>query len=143
MEEDLAIAISKTYIGDMVTSDDQDQAEFEVEIKRINNLTISIRFKIEHVETSFRALLSKQKEGILFRIQEKVSQDHMLTGVSGFLYAKPSIHGGFLSDLNGLYFHVSKTYFDKTRMEYYFLGKEKKQARSLQPEVVFSQLGSF
>lgn len=142
MEEDLAISISKKYIGDLVTSDDQDRSDFEVDVKRIDNLTILVSFKMDQTETSFRAQLSSQKEGTLFRVHEKVSQDHILSGVSGFLYGKPSIHGGFLHNLDSLYFHVCKTYFDKSQKEFYFLGKEQDQSNALRPEVMFSQLSS-
>lgn len=142
MEEDLALLISKKYVGDLVTSNDQDQADFVIDVKRINSLIVLIQFKLEGQVVSFRALLSRQKEGILFRVQEKISGDHLLKGVSGFLYGKPNIHGGFLDQLNGFYFHVSKSYFDQNEEDMYFLGKTYRHNSDGKPEMVLSQLTS-
>ncbi len=140
MEEDLALLISKQYIGDLVTSDDQDQTDFVIDVKRINSLIVLIQFKLEGQEVSFRALLSRQKEGILFRVQEKISGDYLLKGVSGFLYGKPSIHGGFLDRLNGFYFHIAKSYFNQEEDDMYFLGKTYRHNSQTKPDAVLSQL---
>ena len=140
MEEDLALLISKSYIGDLVTSDNNDQNNFVIDVKRINNLIVLIQFKFEGQVISFRAMLSRQKEGILFRIQEKISGDHLLKGVTGFLYGKPNIHGGFINQLNGFYFHIAQSYFDQTEKDMYFLGKTYRRNTEAQSEVVLSQL---
>ncbi|MDW3197186.1 MAG: hypothetical protein R8G66_32715 [Cytophagales bacterium] len=140
MEEDLALLISKTYIGDLVTSDNNDQANFVIDVKRINSLIVLIQFKYQNQVVSFRAMLSRQKEGILFRIQEKISGDHLLKGVSGFLYGKPNIHGGFINQLNGFYFHVGQSYFDHEDKDMYFLGKTYRRNVESKQEVVLSQL---
>lgn len=140
MEEDLALLISKKYIGDLVTSDDQDQANFVVDVKRITSLIVLIQFKYEGQVISFRAMLSRQKEGILFRIQEKISEDHLLKGVSGFLYGKPTIHGGFLKQLNGFYFHLGQSFFNQEEKDMYFLGKTYRHSSQPEAKVVLSEL---
>ncbi len=136
MEEDLALLISKKYQGDLVTSNNQDQTDFIVDVKRINSLIVLIQFKFDGKEVSFRAMLSRQKEGILFRVQEKILGDHMVKGVSGFLYGKPNIHGGYLDQLNGFYFHISRAFFDFKLEDMYFLGKTYRHSNGTQSEEV-------
>jgi len=139
MEEDLALLISRTYIGDLVTSDNQDQADFVIDVKRINRLIVLVQFKNDDQEISFRAMLSRQKEGILLRIQEKICGDHLVRGLSGFLYGKPNIHGGFLHHLNGFYFHIEQSYFKQRQKDLYFLGKPQRHDAEPIPGVVLSK----
>ncbi len=142
MEEDLALLISRKYIGDLVTSDNQDMTDFVITVKRINSLMVLVQFIYKGQGISFRAMLSRQKEGILLRVQEKIVGDHILKGVSGFLYGKPTIHGGFLDQLNGFYFHISKYFLNSEEKDIYFLGKTYRHDIQHEPKVILSQLTS-
>lgn len=142
MEENLALLISKSYIGDLVTSDNNDKSNFVIDVKRINSLIVLIQFKYKEQTISFRAMLSRQKEGILLRVQERIFDDHLLKGVTGFLYGKPCIHGGFINHLNGFYFHISQSYFDREEKDMYFLGKTYRRNVEPKPAVVLSKLST-
>ncbi len=124
MEKDLASALSKRYSGEIVTSKDKHSKAKLVEVKRLNNLLVKVLFELDGEETSFRAMLSEQREGTLMLVQEKVSDQYILSGVSGFLYMKPNVHGGYVNRLNGFYFHIMVDYFNGTHQEVYFYGKE-------------------
>ena len=69
-------------------------------------------------------MVSEQNEGTLLLVQEKVADSYILSGVSGFLYKKPNVHGGFVNRLNSFYFHVMLEYFNGEQAELYFFGKE-------------------
>ncbi len=126
MEKDLASVLSKTYQGDMVSSSDDQPAITDVQVKRLNNLLVKVIFKLEGREINFRAMVSEQNEGTLLLVQEKVAENFILSGVSGFLYKKPNVHGGYVNRLNSFYFHIMLDYFNGEQMELYFFGKEGK-----------------
>ncbi|MEM9326480.1 MAG: hypothetical protein AAGA85_12525 [Bacteroidota bacterium] len=139
MEKDLASALSKRYSGEMVTSNQKDAQSTVVEVKRLNNLLVKVFFELDGQEMSFRAMLSEQREGILMLVQEKISDQNILSGVSGFLYLKPNVHGGYVHRLHGFYFHVMLDYFNGVSQEVYFYGKEEEDDSgvSVDPKRIF------
>ena len=105
----------------------QSQSEVtNVQVKKLNNLLVKVFFKVNDQEINFRAMVSEQKEGTLLLVQEKVAENYILSGVSGFLYKKPNIHGGYLDQLKSFYFHVVLDFFNGEQLELYFLGKEER-----------------
>ncbi len=124
MEKDVASLLSKAYHGDMVSSSDETPRITNVQVKRLNNLLVKVIFDLDGKETNFRAMVSEQNEGTLLLVQEKVSESFIISGVSGFLYKKPNVHGGYVERLNSFYFHIMLDYFNGEQVELYFFGKE-------------------
>jgi len=124
MEKDIAAILSKTYEGDLVSSYSEDPKITNIQVKRLNNLLVKVCFSYNGVDVDFRAMVSEQNEGTLLLVQEKVADSYILSGVSGFLYKKPNVHGGFVNRLNSFYFHVMLEYFNGEQAELYFFGKE-------------------
>lgn len=123
MEKDLALPLCKKYIGDLAVSEEPNSHPSSITIKKLNKLLVKVIFNHDSEEYSFRAMLSDQKEGVLMNLQEKVVDDFIMTGLSGFLPLKPNVHGGFIHRLSGLYFHVKLDYFKGETREFYFFGK--------------------
>ena len=140
MKEDLALLVSKTYLGDLVTSNDPDPSDFAVDVKRINSLTVLIRFRYEGEIVSFRAMLSRQGESIFFRVHEKISGNHLFKGFGGFLNGKPGIDGGIMNQLNGFYFHMAQSDINEEETHMYFLSKTHRHISQPPPEADVSQL---
>lgn len=124
MEKDVASILSKSYEGDLVSSRSENPDITNVRVKRLNNLLVKVFFSFNGVEIDFRAMVSQQNEGTLLLVQEKVANNYILSGISGFLYKKPNVHGGFVKRLNSFYFHVMLDYFNGEQAELYFFGKE-------------------
>lgn len=139
MESDISSKLSETYFGNLVYNGSHSIVNTEVKVVRLNNILVKVHFKLDGVQYTFRAVLSDQDEGLLMIIQNRVEQNHMLEGVSGFLKDKPNIHGGLISRLNSFYFHLRVQSFNGTQQEIYFLGKTPddykriKKARSKSP----------
>lgn len=119
----LALQLSGKYSGSLVISNQRGNQESDVEIERVNNLLVNIRFAVDGKLYSFKAMLSEQKEGILMMVQQKVADFYVLRGVSGFLFDKPNVHGGLVDLLSSLYFNIRIDFFDGRSREVYFLGK--------------------
>lgn len=135
MEENLAAALSSTYKGNLVYSASRKIIHSAIEIAGLNNLLIKTRFELDGREFMFRAMLSHQDEGILMVIQNRITKNYILTGLSGFMHKKPNIHGGFIPKLNSLYFHVKINFFDGLQQEIFFIGKEEHELLRYHDEV--------
>ena len=122
-ELNLAIGIEGTYHGDIVSSDRKQVEECSISVKSLNKVLVKVDFTLGEEIYSFRGMLSDQEEGVLMIIQEKVSDDFIISGVSGFLYQKPNVHGGFINQLNSFYFHIILDRFDGKHQEIYYLGQ--------------------
>jgi hypothetical protein len=124
MEQNLASKLSGKYLGNMVYSASRKVVRTYVEVVRLNHIIVKVLFSLEGREFVFRAMLSEQEEGLLMIIQDRVTKDHILSGVSGFLYQKPNVHGGYIHKLNSFYFHIRVKGFEGDFTEVYFMGKE-------------------
>ncbi|MFY0689451.1 MAG: hypothetical protein JXQ90_19935 [Cyclobacteriaceae bacterium] len=123
-EINLAEEIVSLYRGDLVTSDSNRTAEVEVELFRLNNLTVNVVLRYYGQTISFKASLIEATEGVMFRVQDKIANNYMLSGESGFLYDRPNIHGGFIDRMDGLFFHISLRHFKGQLEELCFFGKK-------------------
>lgn len=124
MDVDLGQKIEGMYAGDLVSSDEKKTKECTVQVKRLSKKLIKLDFLMKGDMYSFRGMLSEHEEGTLMIAQEKISDDYILSGVSGFLYKKPNVHGGFVKQLNSFYFHVILDHFNGDHQEVYFLGQK-------------------
>lgn len=124
MSRNISKRLSQVFIGSLVHSDNLNVRETTVSVTALNDLLVKISFDLDGEEVVFRAMLSEQKEGVLMLIQDRVTDDYILSGQSGFLYRKPNIHGGFLNMLNSFYFHLKIEYYRGVKREIYFLGKD-------------------
>ena len=122
-EENLAAKIGSTYKGELVTSKSKSTQQIEVEVKRVNNLHVNIDFTYMGQNLSFKGYLIENDEGILMMVQEKIMNYYVLNGMSGFMYEKPNIHGGYIERLGGFYFHIQLSHFTRDYEEFYFFGQ--------------------
>lgn len=127
MKIDLASKIASKYMGSIVHSDSDRVEHSKIEVNPLNDLLIKVNFELNGSDIMFRAVLSEQEDDLHILIQDRITSGYILTGLSGFLYDKPEVHGGFLSQLNSFYFHIFLECFDGTGHEIYFLG-EKEEA---------------
>lgn len=123
MDKNLAAQLAYKYKGSLVHSGSNRVFNAEVGIDRLNDLLVKVSFALENQQVFFRAMLSKQGEDMLMLIQNRVTKNYILSGISGFLYEKPNAHGGLLSKLNSFYFHISLDHFTGYPQEIYFFGK--------------------
>ena len=130
MDIDLGQRIEGVYGGDIVSSDDKKTHHCSVYVKRLSPLLIKVDFRIKDNLYSFRGMLSDHEEGILMIAQEKISDEYILSGVSGFLYRRPNVHGGYVKQLNSFYFHVILDRFNGDHQEVYFLGQKSGEVQS-------------
>lgn len=124
MEKDLAEELAAQYEGNLVFSLSRAIHKVKVDVERLNNLLVKVTFNLQGQEYMFRAMLSEQEEGTLMLIQDRVSRDYIITGMSGFMYQKPNVHGGFVKRLGSFYFHLTIDSFHGESKEVYFMGKE-------------------
>ncbi|WP_421871847.1 hypothetical protein [Marinoscillum sp.] len=127
MEINLTSSLSEWYVGNIVYNGSKSIINTEVAISALNNILIKVHFKLGERQYSFRAVLSEQEEGILMLIQDRTIKGYMLQGVSGFLHSKPNVHGGYITRLNALYFHIKLSHYDGVDEEIYFLGKNREE----------------
>lgn len=124
MESNIATHLSKQYYGNLAYTSSLKVGYAEVDVIPLNNILVKVKFAIGNQDYAFRAMLSEQEEGVLLIVEERVTQEYILSGLSGFLYKKPNVHGGLISKLNSFYFHVQVQHYDGDLIEVYFLGKE-------------------
>lgn len=124
MKMNLASKVASKYMGTIVQSDSQRMEHLEIEVNPLNDLLIKVKFKLNGSDIMFRAVLSEQEEDLHILIQDRITSGYILSGLSGFLYDKAQVHGGFLSKLNSFYFHIFLEYFNGTGHEIYFLGEK-------------------
>lgn len=134
MEGKLSSRLAPKYYGNLVYSSSRKVIHSEIEVASLTDLLVKVRFELEGQEYVFRSVLSHQEDGILMVIQNRVTKSYMLSGISGFLHHKPSIHGGFVPRLNSFYFHVKIAFFEGTHNEVFFLGREKDSYLQLRGE---------
>lgn len=132
MERNIATYLSSHYHGNMVYNTSHAEISAVVEVFRLNNILIKVKFEMEGSEYAFRAMLSEQDEGVLMMVEDRVTKGYIISGLSGFLYKKPNIHGGLISKLNSFYFHVQVQCYDGSTTEIYFLGKEEQDYAIMQ-----------
>ncbi|MEQ8471700.1 MAG: hypothetical protein RIC35_10965 [Marinoscillum sp.] len=124
MESNITSKLSETYNGNLVYNGSRSIINTEVGVTRLNNILVKVQFELDEVNYTFRALVSDQQEGCLMIIQDRVTQNHILKGVSGFINDKPNIHGGLISRLNSFYFHIHIQNFNGDQEDIYFIGKD-------------------
>ncbi len=122
-EKNLAAKISSLFKGELVTSTNKHSYEVDVRVERINNLQVNIDFTIQGQLISFKGHLIENGEGTLMMVQEKIMNYYVLNGHSGFMYDMPNVHGGFISRLDGFYFHIQLNHYTRDYEEFYFFGK--------------------
>ncbi len=125
----LAQKIEGTYNGDVVSSDSKQVIETAIEVKKLSEVLVKVDFSLAETDYSFRGMLTEQKEGTLMIVQEKVGDEFILSGVSGFIYKKPNVHGGFVNQLNSFFFHIILDTFSGGHKEVYFLGQKPTEKR--------------
>lgn len=113
------------FEGDIASSKFERIKKSNVTVTRLNDTLLKISFDFNRRSYSFRVFAEEATEGTLFRVQKMVGIDYIISGESGFMIEKPGIHGGFLSDLGGLFFHISVKFFTGDHMEVFFFGKQK------------------
>lgn len=124
MESNIATHLASHYHGSLAYTTCQKVIGTVVEVMRLNNILVKVKFEMNGTEYAFRATLSEQEEGVLMMVEDRITKGYMISGLSGFLYQKPNVHGGLISKLNSFYFHVQVQCYDGTIIEIYFLGKE-------------------
>lgn len=125
MELNVASKVSGEYSGNLIYSKSSLVSRVEVAVQRLNDILVKVSFILKGQEYFFRAMISEQNEGHLMIIQDRVTDEYILSGVSGFLNNKPNIHGGLLSTLDSFYFHIAVKDFAGETSEFYFMGKER------------------
>ncbi|MEP4535411.1 MAG: hypothetical protein ABJ004_20105 [Cyclobacteriaceae bacterium] len=113
-----------TYNGSMVYSGTEEILEQKIRVEMLTDILVKVSFETEIGTVVFRALASAHDEGNLLYIQNRVTGEYILQGVSGFVYKKTNVHGGFVNNLNSFYFHLRMDFFSGTTREYYFVGEE-------------------
>lgn len=134
MEINLATQISRRYKGNLVYSSSRKVARVFVDVSRLNHILVKVSFELNGQKYTFRGMLSEQEEGQLMIIQDRVTEQYILTGVSGFVYMKPNIHGGYINKLGAFYFHINVKDFQNEESEIYFMGKETEAFDQLEQE---------
>jgi hypothetical protein len=129
MEGHLSELLAYRYEGDLVTSEDQ-KVHSVVTVEALTDKFVKVSFKIGNGNYSFRGILSEEEEGILMRVQDVVTEHSIISGVKGFLFQKPHIHGGYINKLRSFYFHIYIDFFYGSFQEFYFLGKRQQNTYS-------------
>lgn len=124
MKEKTLKHFAHTYRGSMVYSGTEEILEQNIRVEMLTDILVKVSFETEIGTVVFRALASDHDEGNLLYIQNRVTGEYILQGVSGFVYKKPNVHGGFVNNLNSFYFHLRMDFFNGTTHEYYFVGQE-------------------
>lgn len=123
IKEQLSERLAGIYRGDLVASDSRGFMQAVVVVETLSDLLVKISFEYADEVVEMRAILSEENGDIHLIIQEKVTDDFILNGVRGFLCQKPNVHGGYINELNGFYFHVLFNHFSGPYQEFYFFGK--------------------
>ena len=123
MEANITSQLVRSYTGNLVLSNSKRIEQSKIYVEPLNKLLVKVSFEVEGEEFMFRAMLSEQEEGLLMIIQDRVTQDYIISGVSGFLHKKPNIHGGFLKHKNSFYFHINLEDYKNSNKEIFFMGK--------------------
>jgi hypothetical protein len=119
----LSSKLATHFIGDLVVSYAKGHVEVPVQIRSLSDILIKVSFTYKDQLISMRAILSEESNDVHMVIQEKVTEQYILNGVSGFLCQKPNIHGGYIDQLKGMYFHILLNHFSGPYQEFYFFGK--------------------
>ena len=114
--------VAGNYAGEIVISDVEEPEQILVQVEPLSDVLVRVRFEANNEKVELRAILSEDEEDIHMIIQEKVTDDFILNGVKGFLCKKPNVHGGYISKLDGFYFHILFNHFNGKYREYYFFG---------------------
>ncbi|MEO9476366.1 MAG: hypothetical protein ABJG41_12555 [Cyclobacteriaceae bacterium] len=124
MEEKISKQFAHAYHGSMVYSGTEEIQEQKIRVEMLTDILVKVSFETEIGTVVFRAIVSDHDEGNLLFIQNRVTGEYIIQGVSGFVYKKPNVHGGFVKNLNSFYFHLRMDFFNGTTREYYFVGQE-------------------
>jgi len=124
MEAKKSKLFAHTYHGSMVYSGTEEIIEQKIRVEMLTDILVKVSFETEIGTVVFRAIASNHQEGNLLFIQNRVTGEYILQGVSGFVYKKPNVHGGFVDKLDSFYFHLRMDFFSGTTREYYFVGQE-------------------
>ena len=139
----LTSQIANNYTGTLISSGSRD-ARVNVKVEPLSNLLVKITFSDNRRTYKFRAMLSERDEGFLMTVQNRVTDHYILSGKSGFLYKKNTVHGGYLHALGSFYFHVVVERFSGKREEFYFIGKTLHSLRTQRIDLSSHQpAGSF
>jgi hypothetical protein len=122
-KDHLAHAISGMYQGDLVISETDRPETVSVKVEPLSDLLVRVSFEYDGLQISLRGILSEEGGDVHMIIQELVTDDFILNGVRGFLCQKPNVHGGYISQLSGFYFHILFNHFSGPYQEFYFFGK--------------------
>lgn len=121
---EIAEKLSGVYNGEIVFSDKVESLSVLVYVEVLSDVVVSVTFSTGDRKHSFSAILSEEQRDVHMIIQKKITEEYILNGVTGFLCKKPNIHGGYISDLQGFYFHILLNHFNGSYLEIYFFGKE-------------------
>lgn len=121
--QELSARLVGYYQGDIVVSDFDNPKSAVIQVEALSDILVRISLHLNEQKIELKAILSEESGDVHMIIQEKVTDDYILNGVRGFLCQKPNIHGGYLSKLDGLYFHVLFNHFSGKYREVYFFGK--------------------
>ena len=123
MTDQMSEMLAGVYRGDLVASDRNDPIETTITVEALSDVLVRVIFEYQGKEISMRAILSEGDGDIHMIIQEKVTERYILNGVRGFLCQKPNVHGGYINELDGFYFHILFNHFSGPYQEYYFFGR--------------------
>jgi len=116
--------LSGIFSGELVKSSDNEIHFADVVIHKLNETLVKVNFTILDRNISFRAMFNENQEGQLILIQNKLTPDNQLKGVSGFIKKYPNYHGGFIKRLNSFFFHIEMNNYSGMPEQFYFFGQK-------------------
>lgn len=112
------------FEGDVASSRFQGLKRTLVTVTRLNDMLLKLSFDFDQRTYSFRVFTEEGPDGTLFKVQQMVNLDFIIDGEAGFMIDRPKVHGGFLNDLGGIFFHISIKFFTGDYTEIFFFGKQ-------------------